>query len=97
MKGRSLKSDEVNGCDVQCEGLNVAGQGHGGCAISGAFEVAARRVRSQEHHRPGHPSRGGPTRAAGARRAWLGTKRGGSRAGAMSGCREYLKGTTHRV
>lgn len=59
--------------------------------------MAAKRVHSQEHHPPRHPSRGGPTRAAGARGAWLGTKRGGSRAGAMSGCREYLKGTTHGI
>lgn len=52
-----------------------------GGAISGAFEVAVRLVRGQEHHQTGHPSRGDSTRAAGARGAWLGRERGGSRAG----------------
>lgn len=33
--------------------------GAGGDAISGAFEVTVRRVRGQEQHSPGHPSRGG--------------------------------------
>lgn len=57
---------EVNNYDVGREGPPRRQGGAGDDAISGAFEVAAERVRSQEQRLCRHPSGGGLTRAAGA-------------------------------